>query len=78
MNIAIIFAGGTGQRLSSGENSIPKQFLKINDKPIIIHTLELFEKHKDIDKIYIAIHPDYFDYMQDLIKHHYITKLQEL
>ena len=48
MNIAIIFAGGTGQRLSSGENSIPKQFLKINDKPIIIHTLELFEKHKDI------------------------------
>ena len=74
MNIAIIFAGGTGQRLSSGENSIPKQFLKINDKPIIIHTLELFEKHKDIDKIYIAIHPDYFDYMQDLIKHHYITK----
>ena len=74
MNIAIIFAGGTGQRLSSGENSIPKQFLKINDKPIIIHTLELFEKHKDIDKIYIAIHPDYSDYMQDLIKHHYITK----
>ena len=74
MNIAIIFAGGTGQRLRSGENSIPKQFLKINDKPIIIHTLELFEKHKDIDKIYIAIHPDYFDYMQDLIKHHYITK----
>ena len=74
MNIAIIFAGGTGQRLSSGENSIPKQFLKINDKPIIIHTLELFEKHKDIDKIYIAIHPDYFDYMQDLIKHYYITK----
>lgn len=74
MNIAIIFAGGTGQRLSSGENSIPKQFLKINDKPIIIHTLELFEKHKDIDKIYIAIHPDYFDYMRDLIKHHYITK----
>lgn len=73
-NIAIIFAGGTGQRLSSGENSIPKQFLKINDKPIIIHTLELFEKHKDIDKIYISIHPDYYEYMQDLVKHYYITK----
>jgi len=73
-NIAIIFAGGTGQRLSSGENSTPKQFLKINDKPIIIHTLELFEKHNQIDKIYIAIHPDYYEYMQELVKHYYITK----
>ena len=73
-NIAIIFAGGVGQRLSNGENSLPKQFLKINDKPIIIHTLELFEEHDMIDKIYIAIHPDYYDYMQDLVKHYYITK----
>ena len=52
MNIAIIFAGGLGQRLNNGENSTPKQFLKINDKPIIIRTLELFQTHKDIDKIY--------------------------
>ncbi|MBD5401523.1 2-C-methyl-D-erythritol 4-phosphate cytidylyltransferase [bacterium] len=74
MNIAIVFAGGIGQRLSNGENSIPKQFLKINDKPIIIHTLELFEKHEQIDKIYISIHPDYYDYMQELVKHYYITK----
>lgn len=73
-NIAIIFAGGIGQRLSNGENSLPKQFLKINDKPIIIHTLELFEKHKQIDKIYIAIHPDYFEDMHELVKHYYITK----
>ena len=73
-NIAIIFAGGVGQRLSNGENSLPKQFLKINDKPIIIHTMELFEEHDMIDKIYIAIHPDYYDYMQDLVKHYYITK----
>ena len=73
-NIAIIFAGGTGQRLNNGENSIPKQFLKINEKPIIIHTLELFQNHPSIDKIYIAIHPDYYEYMQKLVKHYYITK----
>lgn len=73
-NIAIVFAGGTGQRLSRGEKSVPKQFLKINDKPIIVHTLELFQKHEQIDKIYIAIHPDYYEYMQDLVKFHYITK----
>ena len=74
MNIAIIFAGGIGQRLNNGENSTPKQFLKINDKPIIIRTLELFQAHKDIDKIYISIHPDYYEYMQDLVKYYYISK----
>lgn len=74
MNIAIIFAGGVGQRLNNGENSTPKQFVKINDKPIIIRTLELFQTHKDIDKIYISIHPDYYEYMQELVKYYYITK----
>ena len=73
-NIAIIFAGGVGQRLNNKDN-IPKQFLNVNGKPIIIHTLELFEKHNEIDKIYIAIHKDYQDYMKDLVKHFYITKV---
>ncbi len=72
-NIAVIFAGGVGQRLN-GANNTPKQFLRINDKPIIIHTLELFQKNPNIDKIYIAIHPDYLEYMQELVRHYYITK----
>ena len=74
MNIAIIFAGGTGHRLKNGEDKTPKQFLKIYNKPIIIYTLELFQEHEEIDKIYIAIHPDYYQYMQELVKHYYITK----
>lgn len=73
-NIAVVFAGGIGQRLNSDKNSTPKQFLKINNKPIIIHTLDLFQQHEKIDKIYIAIHPDYYEYMQELVKHFYITK----
>ena len=73
-NIVIIFAGGVGQRLSNGENTLPKQFLNINNKPIIIHTLEIFQSHKDVDKIYISIHPDYYEYMQELVDHYYITK----
>lgn len=77
-NIAIIFAGGTGQRMKANVDSLPKQFLKINEKPIIIHTLELFERHPEIDKIYIAIHPDYYDYMHDLVKHYYITKTAKI
>lgn len=78
MNIAIIFAGGTGQRLENGQDSTPKQFLKIYNKPIIIHTLELFQQHPEIDKIYIAIHPDYLEYMQKLVKHYYITKTADI
>ncbi|MBO6257526.1 2-C-methyl-D-erythritol 4-phosphate cytidylyltransferase [bacterium] len=78
MNIAIIFAGGTGQRLKSGQDTTPKQFLKIYNKPIIIHTLELFQEHPEIDKIYIAIHPDYYEYMEKLAKHYYITKTAKI
>lgn len=72
-NIAIIFAGGVGQRLN-GKDATPKQFLKINGKPIIIHTLELFEKNPKIDRIYIAIHPKYYEYMHELVRYYYITK----
>ena len=55
MNIAIIFAGGSGVRMGAG---VPKQFLEINGKPILIHTLQLFQEHEEIDKIYLAMSPD--------------------
>ena len=42
MNTAIILAGGTGQRM---QQEIPKQFINVNDKPLIIYTLEAFQKH---------------------------------
>lgn len=73
MNIAVIFAGGVGKRLGN-EANIPKQFLNVNSKPIIIHTLENFQKNENIDKIYIAIHPEYCDLMQELVEHYFITK----
>ena len=47
MNIAVIFAGGSGVRMGAG---IPKQFLEINGQPIIVHTLKLFQYHNLIDK----------------------------
>lgn len=74
-NIAIIFAGGVGQRLKH-KTTTPKQFLKINNKTIIVHTLEIFQQHEQIDKIYIAIHSDYYEYMDELVKYHYITKVK--
>ena len=51
MNIALILAGGSGRRT---EQDIPKQFLNVYDKPIIIYTLEAFQKHPDIDGIIVS------------------------
>ena len=47
MNIAVIFAGGVGKRMKT--NGMPKQFLKIDEIPIIIHTLNIFNNTKQIE-----------------------------
>ena len=52
MNIALIFAGGTGKRMNS--KAVPKQFLQLYGKPIIIYTLEKFDNHENIDAIVIV------------------------
>lgn len=72
MNIAIIFAGGSGVRMGAG---LPKQFLEINGKPVLIHTLQLFEYHKEIDKIYLAVLEDYIDYTRDLVEDYHLRKV---
>ena len=51
MNIALLIAGGKGVRMNQ---DIPKQFLNINDKPVIIYTLEAFQKHPEIDEIAVV------------------------
>ncbi|MCD8022859.1 MAG: 2-C-methyl-D-erythritol 4-phosphate cytidylyltransferase [Lachnospiraceae bacterium] len=73
MNIAIIFAGGSGVRMGAG---IPKQFLEINGKPILIHTMQLFQEHDEIDQIYLAMSKDYMDYAEALAEDYHIDKLQ--
>lgn len=72
MNIAIIFAGGSGVRMGAG---VPKQFLEINGKPILIHTLQLFQEHEEIDRIYLAMNADYIRYAQQLAVDYRIDKL---
>ncbi len=72
MNIAVIFAGGSGIRLGAG---VPKQFLEINGKPILIHTLQLFQKHSEIDKIYMAVLEDYIPYTKELVDEYRVAKV---
>lgn len=74
MNIAVIFAGGVGRRMRSKD--LPKQFLKLHDKPIIIHTLEVFENSPEIDAIVISCVKEWIDHLEKLIKKFNITKVK--
>lgn len=71
MNIAIIFAGGSGRRMGAG---MPKQFLEINGKPIIIHTLDNFQNSPLIDKIYISCKREYIAKLKNMLEYYRITK----
>jgi len=51
MNVALIMAGGVGERT---HQDIPKQFLNVYDKPVIIYTLEAFQQHPDVDAIMVS------------------------
>ena len=62
MNIALIFAGGSGKRMNTVAK--PKQFLELRGKPIIIYTLELFDNHPDIDGIIVACLEGWIPYLE--------------
>ena len=76
MNVAIIFAGGTGQRMKSA--ACPKQFLKLYGKPIIIYTLEVFQQHPDVDQIIVACVSGWEDRLNKMCTDYGISKLYKI
>lgn len=76
MNIAIIFAGGSGKRMNTVAR--PKQFLEFRGKPIIIYTLELFDNHPQIDGIVIACLEDWIPYLEKLTRKFEISKVVKI
>lgn len=76
MNIAVIFAGGSGQRMNT--TSRPKQFLEMHKKPIIIYTLEIFENHPDIDAIVVACIEEWIPYLKELLYKYRINKVKKI
>lgn len=76
MNIAVIFAGGTGQRMNT--KTRPKQFLELHGKPIIIYTLEQFENHPDIDGIVVVCLKDWIPFLEKMIKRYELEKIIEV
>lgn len=73
MNIGVIFAGGIGTRMNSKEK--PKQFLEVCNKPIIVHTIEYFERNDLIDKVVVVCVEDWIDYFNDLVYKYRLDKV---
>ena len=67
MVYAAVLAGGSGLRMGG---SLPKQFLEIADKPIIIRSIEAFLQSGSVDRIFVAVSEDYYDYTSELIEKH--------
>jgi len=74
MVTALIFAGGTGQRMNS--RSKPKQFLELHGKPILIHTIEYFQYHPDVDNICVVCLRGWEEELKLLLKHYDINKVK--
>ena len=73
MNVALILAGGSGKRT---EQDVPKQFMNVYDKPIIIYTLEAFQKHPDIDGIIVSCLEGWEEILRAYAKEYGISKLK--
>ena len=73
MNTALIFAGGTGTRMKNKDK--PKQFLELNGKPIIIHTIEHFDEHPEIDAIVVVCIESWIDFLKNKLEKFNIKKV---
>ncbi len=75
MNIAIIKAGGIGSRMGAG---VPKQFITVGGKPIIIYTLEAFQRHPGIDRIVVVCVKGWSDILKMYADNYGISKLVKI
>ena len=75
MNIALLIAGGSGQRM---HQDIPKQFLTVNEKPVIVYTLEAFQAHPGIDVIAVVCIEGWDNVLSAYAKQFNITKLRHI
>ena len=75
MTVAVLIAGGVGQRMGQ---SIPKQFLNVNDKPVIIYTMERFQRNPQVDGIVVVTLPNWIDFVKAYAKQFGITKLRDV
>lgn len=75
MNIAILTAGGIGSRT---HQDLPKQFITVDNKPIIVYTLEAFQQHPNIDEIYVSCLEGWHEVLGAYARQFNITKLKRI
>lgn len=75
MNIALIIAGGVGSRMGQ---DIPKQFLTVYDKPIIVYTMECFQRNQNIDGIEVVCLDGWHEMLKAYARQFGITKLENI
>ncbi|MBR3142950.1 MAG: 2-C-methyl-D-erythritol 4-phosphate cytidylyltransferase [Clostridiales bacterium] len=72
-NYVILLAGGVGKRMGS---DIPKQFLEVDGKPIIVYSIENFQRNPQIEKIVVVCVKDWIDKTWELVKKYSLTKVK--
>lgn len=75
MNIAVLLAGGIGERAAC---EVPKQFVKVNNKPLIVYTLEKFEQSKEIDRICVVCIKEWISALEEYAREFGIQKLDTI
>ncbi len=73
MVIALLTAAGTGKRMGQ---DIPKQFLHVDNKPLIVYTMEKFQNHPSVDAILVVTLPSWMEVVKAYAKQYNITKLR--
>lgn len=73
MNVALIIAGGVGSRM---HQEIPKQFINVYDKPVLVYTMEAFQRHPMIDVIEVVCLDGWHDILRAYARQYGITKLK--
>lgn len=71
-NYVILLAGGVGKRMQS---EIPKQFLEVEGKPIIVYTIENFQRNEQVEKIVVVCVKDWIEHLRNLIQKYSLTKV---
>lgn len=73
-NYALVFAGGTGQRMNTREK--PKQFMLLHGKTVLVHTLHNFEQHPEIEEIVVVCVEDWIDHCWQVIREAHLSKVR--
>lgn len=73
MNVAIILAGGLGERVGA---DVPKQFIKVLGRPVLAYTIECFESHSEIDAIEIVCREGYENHLREMVEQERFSKVR--